>query len=117
MLLLAFVSILFAMGTVNLACNTRMTQLEFIDNRNFPGGPNAWFFEFYSDGVNTAGNAAYVIANVLTDGLLVSTTSLDVLIVIDHDILASCGVSTPSGTRCGSSPSLASSLRVLQVNI
>ena len=59
------------MGTLNLACNTRITQLEFIDNRNYPGGPNAWLFTFYSDGVNTTGNVSYVIANFLADGLLV----------------------------------------------
>ncbi len=69
--LLLFISTLFAMGTINLACNTKMTQLMFIDNRGFPGGPNAWFFAFYSDGINTAGNASYIIANFLTDGLLV----------------------------------------------
>ncbi|TBU51881.1 hypothetical protein BD310DRAFT_890234 [Dichomitus squalens] len=65
-----FISLLFAMGTVNLACNTRMTQLMFIDNRAFPGGPNAWFFAFYSLGTNTAGNASYVVANALADGVL-----------------------------------------------
>ena len=69
--LLTFVSLLFVMGTLNFACNTRITQLEFIDNRNFPGGPNAWLFTFYSIGVNTTGNAAYVIANFLADALLV----------------------------------------------
>ena len=60
------------MGTVNLACNTRMTQLMFIDNRAFPGGPNAWFNANYSNGVNTAGNASYIIANFFADSLLVS---------------------------------------------
>ena len=60
------------MGTLNFACNTRMNQLEFIDNRNFPGGPNAWFFSFYSYGVNTAGNVGYIVANFFADGLLVS---------------------------------------------
>ena len=69
--LLTFVSLLFVMGTLNFACNTRITQLEFIDNRNFPGGPNAWLFTFYSIGVNTTGNAAYVIAYFLADALLV----------------------------------------------
>ena len=69
--LLTFITLLFALATINVACNTRFTQLQFIDNRNFPGGPNAWLFAFYSIGVNTAGNASYVIANAFTDGLLV----------------------------------------------
>lgn len=62
---------LFAMGTVNLACNTKMTELMFIDNRGYPGGPNGWFIAYYSEGVNTAGNVAYIVANFLADGLLV----------------------------------------------
>ena len=46
----------------------------FIDNRAYPGGPNAWFFAFYSAGTNTAGNSSYVVANALADGVLVRTT-------------------------------------------
>lgn len=69
--LLGYVFLLFLMGTVNLACNTKMAQLMFIDNRAFPGGPNAWFFANYNNTNNTAGNASYIIANFLADGLLV----------------------------------------------
>ncbi|KAI0749659.1 hypothetical protein C8Q80DRAFT_1101643 [Daedaleopsis nitida] len=68
--LVAFTIIMFAMGTLNFACNTRMTELMFIDNRAFPGGPMAWFITNYADGVNTAGNAGYIIANFFADGLL-----------------------------------------------
>lgn len=69
--LVGFIFLLFLMGTINMACNTKMNQLMFIDNRDFPGGPNAWFFTNYNSGINTAGNAAYIIANFLADGLLV----------------------------------------------
>ncbi len=69
--LLGYVFLLFLMGTVNLACNTKMTQLMFIDNRAFPGGPNAWFFANYNNTNNTTGNASYIIANFLAYGLLV----------------------------------------------
>ena len=62
---------MFVTGTVNFACNTRVTQLMFIDNRGFPGGPMAWFFANYP--MNTAGNAGYVVANFFADALLVST--------------------------------------------
>ncbi|KAM5531778.1 hypothetical protein V8D89_014548 [Ganoderma adspersum] len=71
---LAFIFVLFAMGTIDVACNTRMTQLMFIDNRAYPGGPNAWFSAFYSIGVNTAGNTSYVVANALADGVLLWRT-------------------------------------------
>lgn len=73
--LITFIWILFVMGTINFACNTRMTQLMFIDNRAFPGGPMAWFMTNYGNGVNTAGNAGYIIANFLADALLVSSSS------------------------------------------
>ena len=71
--LVSFIWVMFATGAINLACTTRMTQLMFIDNRAFPGGPNAWFNANYSNGANTAGNAAYIIANFFADSLLVST--------------------------------------------
>ena len=70
--LVAFVLVMFVTGTVNFACNTRMTQLMFINNRGFPGGPMAWFFTNYAMDTNTAGNAGYVIANFFADALLVS---------------------------------------------
>ncbi|KAH9945099.1 uncharacterized protein BXZ73DRAFT_38000 [Epithele typhae] len=65
-----FIFLLFLSGTLNFACNTRIVQLQFIDNRDFPGGPMAWLFAFYSIGVNTAGNAGYIIGNFLADALL-----------------------------------------------
>lgn len=74
--LLAFDSLLFAMGTINVGCNTKMMQLSFIDNRAYPGGPNAWFFAYYSDNINTTGNISYIIANFLADGLLVGIVRL-----------------------------------------
>ncbi|KAI0667416.1 hypothetical protein C8Q78DRAFT_378708 [Trametes maxima] len=72
--LLGFITVLFAMGSLNIACNTKMTQLMFIDNRGYPGGPNAWFFANYNYGVNTAGNAAYAVSSFLADGILLWRT-------------------------------------------
>ncbi|KAI0649022.1 hypothetical protein C8Q79DRAFT_1007597 [Trametes meyenii] len=72
--LVAYVCVLFIMGTINLACNTKLAQLMFIDNRAYPGGPNAWFFANYSLSVNTAGNGSYIIANFFADGLLLWRT-------------------------------------------
>ncbi|KAI9066255.1 hypothetical protein FKP32DRAFT_1674001 [Trametes sanguinea] len=72
--LFAYVFVLFLMGTLNLAGNTKMTQLMFIDNRAYPGGPSAWFFDNYDNPNNTAGNASYIIANFFADGLLLWRT-------------------------------------------
>ncbi len=71
--LVAFVLVMFVTGTVNFACNTRMTQLMFINNRAFPeGGPMGWFIANYAIDTNTAGNAGYIVANFFADALLVS---------------------------------------------
>ncbi len=40
----------------------------WIDDRNIPGGPNAWLIEHYDNPVNTFQNCAYIIANFLADG-------------------------------------------------
>ena len=98
--LVAFIFIMFATGTLNFACNTRMTQLMFINKRAFPGGPMAWFFTNYAITVNTAGNSAYIIANFFADALLVSRvmrmSSRLRLRVTSFGAAASCG------TLCGS---------------
>lgn len=60
------------MGTMRFAAYTYMAQLMFIDNRAYPGGPDAWFASFHSTGIIIAGNGSYVFANFLADGLLVS---------------------------------------------
>ena len=99
-LLVGFIWIMFAMGTVNLARTTRMTQLMFIDNRASPGGPNAWFTANYSNGVNTAGNAAYIIANFFADSLLVSLLAYTEVKIVAH-ACNSCGGRTWSGTLRG----------------
>lgn len=106
--LVGFIFLLFLMGTINLACNTKMNQLMFIDNRDFPGGPNAWFFTNYNSGINTAGNAAYIIANFLADGLLVrQSRCLAAPFRRTHSgLLYSSGERTWCGTRSGLSRSL-----------
>ncbi|RDX57160.1 hypothetical protein OH76DRAFT_19488 [Lentinus brumalis] len=73
--LVAFVLVMFVTGTVNFACNTRMTQLMFVNNRAFPeGGPMGWFIANYAIDTNTAGNAGYIVANFFADALLLWRT-------------------------------------------
>ncbi|KAI0649025.1 hypothetical protein C8Q79DRAFT_488197 [Trametes meyenii] len=88
-LLLVYVFALFALGTINFAGNTRITQLMFIDNRAYPGGPNAWFKANYNNVNVTDGNAAYIIANFMADGLLLWRTYVvwDSLLVVIFPLL------------------------------
>ncbi|KAJ2929642.1 hypothetical protein H1R20_g7450, partial [Candolleomyces eurysporus] len=50
--------------------NTKFVQMGYIDYRNYPGGPNAFTFDFYPIFVNMFGTAAYVVMNWLADGLM-----------------------------------------------
>ncbi|KAJ7362514.1 hypothetical protein DFH08DRAFT_950778 [Mycena albidolilacea] len=43
--LLAFICILFTLGNVGNAANLVLAQKTFIDNRTYPGGPNAFFLQ------------------------------------------------------------------------
>lgn len=52
----------------------RMTQLAFIDYRNYPGGPGVFVELDDSFRVNVLGDAAYAVNEWLVDGLLVSTS-------------------------------------------
>ena len=62
---------MFILGTIFIGANTKVNELSFIDNRNFPGGPNAYLAAFYNSTPNLLGNTMFVIANWLADGLLV----------------------------------------------
>ena len=52
----------------------KFTQLAFIDNRNFPGGPSAFENDEFSIPVDELGNVAFVLNNWLCDAVIVSTS-------------------------------------------
>lgn len=72
---LGLVVFLFALGTFQIGGNTKFNEMMWIDDRNIPGGPDAWVAEHYDNPVNTFQNVAYIIANFLADGSMVSTLS------------------------------------------
>ncbi len=58
------------MGNVGNGTNIKVGELTFVDNRNFPGGPNAYF----ATGAGPVGltcNVVYIINTWFQDGLLV----------------------------------------------
>ena len=71
--LIAYISTNFVLGTFGIAAEARFNELTFVDDRNFPGGPNAFVIAQYGDFVNIFGTAAYVVLNWLADGLVVRT--------------------------------------------
>lgn len=69
-LLMIYVVLLFIMGNIGNGTNIKVGELTFVDNRNFPGGPN----EYFSQGGGTVGltcNVIYIINTWFQDGLLV----------------------------------------------
>ena len=74
--LVAYVSWNFFLGTIGIAAEGKFNQMTFIDDRNYPGGPNAFVAEQYGDFINIFGTVAYVILNWFADGLVVSISDL-----------------------------------------
>ena len=72
--LMAYTSSSFVLSTIFLAGSAVNDQLTFIDDRNFPGGPNAFTIAEYSITVNFLGNVCAVLLGLLADGLLVRYT-------------------------------------------
>ncbi|KAH7883134.1 hypothetical protein F5I97DRAFT_1815580 [Phlebopus sp. FC_14] len=71
MFFLAYVCIMFVFGSLFIGSNSQFTQLAFINDRNFPGGPSAWENQMFSIGVDEISNVSFVLANWLADSLLV----------------------------------------------
>jgi len=69
--LLVFVTVIFILGSLLMGSNAKFTQLAFIENRNFPGGPSAYEQAMFWIPVDELGNVALVIGNWLMDLLLV----------------------------------------------
>lgn len=62
---------MFAFSTIFQACNVEFTQLAFIENREYPGGPAAYENDFWNIPVDAVGNVLFVLTNWMTDSILV----------------------------------------------
>lgn len=71
-ILLAFITTVFTLGTLLMYSIADMTQLSFINDRNFPGGPAAYEVQMYWIPVDEVGVVAMVVGNWFMDALLVS---------------------------------------------
>ncbi|KAN0101294.1 hypothetical protein V8E55_001278 [Tylopilus felleus] len=69
--LLIYITLSFLLGTLFMCALATFTQMAFIDDRNYPGGPNAFENNMFSIPVDDSGNAAFVLSNWLSDALLV----------------------------------------------
>ncbi|KZT08019.1 uncharacterized protein LAESUDRAFT_698085 [Laetiporus sulphureus 93-53] len=68
---LTFITVIFILGTFFMGANDKFTQLAFVENRNYPGGPSKYENDMFWIPVDELGNVSFVIGNWLMDGLLV----------------------------------------------
>ncbi|KAJ7152020.1 hypothetical protein C8R46DRAFT_483241 [Mycena filopes] len=67
---LVFNTLLFALGTINLACSIRFNENAWVNDRAYPGGPISYLLEQQSVPFLTLGNVASILASFMSDGLL-----------------------------------------------
>jgi len=71
---LGYTFIMFVLGTLHIVCLTRATQLEYVDDRNYPGGPLGFAANADLNPIFYTGATVYNITCILADGLLVWRT-------------------------------------------
>ena len=96
--LLAYICVIFILGTLGNAGNMKLSELAFVDNRDYPGGPNAYLLEQSSlIKINLMCYAAYIMATWMQDGFLVS--SFVTVHVCCIDLNALTAISFPCGIQ------------------
>ncbi|KAJ7430357.1 hypothetical protein B0H11DRAFT_2374447 [Mycena galericulata] len=68
--LIAYMSVMFILASIGFGINANFNQKTFIDDRNFPGGPNAFTVADYATTLNMVGFTAYTIMSWMADGLV-----------------------------------------------
>ncbi|KAJ7821191.1 hypothetical protein B0H14DRAFT_3089137 [Mycena olivaceomarginata] len=68
--LLIFVFILFALGNIGNATTFLFAQKSFIDYRDYPGGPGAYFVEQSTDWSAVVCNSVYIVNTWFQDGIV-----------------------------------------------
>ena len=69
--LLIYVCVIFILSTLTMASQAEMTQLGFIDDRDFPGGPAAYEELKFSNPISNLGTYCVALMNWFSDSLLV----------------------------------------------
>ncbi|KAJ7100373.1 hypothetical protein C8R44DRAFT_747428 [Mycena epipterygia] len=69
--LVALVSALVTLASVGFAGAARFSQMTFIDDRNFPGGPNAFAVQAFGNWANMMAVVSYTLMGWLSDAFLI----------------------------------------------
>ena len=70
--LLAYITLLLCIETINEIVQARTVQMVYVDNRNYPGGPWAYFMATQNLPINVVFLAVYFVVTFLSDLLVVS---------------------------------------------
>lgn len=81
---LVYVCVIFTLGSLFMGSISQFTQLAFINDRNFPGGPSAWEVEMFSINVDEISNVSFVLADWCATALMVSFSRDSHIIIISH---------------------------------
>ncbi|KAJ7214266.1 hypothetical protein C8J57DRAFT_1538485 [Mycena rebaudengoi] len=65
-----YISAMFTLASIGFGTNAKFNQMTYIDNRNIPGGPNAFTLQYYSIPLNLTGFVCYTMMSWLADGLV-----------------------------------------------
>lgn len=68
--MITYITLNFILGSIGNAANIKFNEMVFIDDRDFPGGPNAYFMDMNSVTINVLAYAVYIVNTWTQDGLL-----------------------------------------------
>jgi hypothetical protein len=71
-ILWVYICVVFILNTLFIAANSQFTQLAFIDDRNYPGGPAQFENDMWSIPIDEVNNVVFVLQNWMNDGMIVS---------------------------------------------
>jgi hypothetical protein len=71
-ILWVYICIVFILNTLFIAANSKFTELAFIDDRNYPGGPAQFENDMWSIPIDEVNNVVFVLQNWMNDGMIVS---------------------------------------------
>lgn len=68
-----YATTIFILGTLYFVALVWCTVTSYVNHRCYPGGPSAYEAVIYPEPIDMMGNGAYVAANWMADGLMVSS--------------------------------------------
>ncbi|KAF9218574.1 hypothetical protein BS17DRAFT_822735 [Gyrodon lividus] len=69
-LMIVYITILFVLGNIGNGTNLKFGEMTFIDDRDYPGGPNAFFVQESTNIVAVLCNTVYIVNSWFQDALL-----------------------------------------------